>query len=222
MSAQATARWERVAAASGVGFTVMWVTFAGVGTGVGPIDFVASSDQQIRDLFNAHGSQLRLMASLVQLAAISFVLFSGGLWRALRVAESEPRWISALVLVCGVAAAVGMVTMSALWGVAIHLIEEVPGEFSRFTVHALWDLALTNLVLTSIILSVFYGQPPSWRHGRLRFPDRSASGAGSSGPCSSRGIVLEPLLPVGFGASLAWVAATGVVLYRGADSSPLR
>lgn len=210
-----TAMRVRLAAAAGVAHLLFLVAFTAVGAGVGPIDFASSSDAEIRDLFSAHGGQLSGMVILIQMAAVALIVFSVGLWRAVRVAESEPRWLSALVPICGVGAALGMVAWAALWAVAIHLVDEVPGEIDRFTLHAMWDLSLTSaLLVDGAVLSVFYGATALVALDTGVLPRPLAWTSGALAILFVIGIVLEPAGVVGFMLSALWNAGAGVVLFR--------
>ena len=116
-------RWQRLAAASGIVFVVLWLVGRFMRTVlVGSPDWDAPA-QEIITFFADNETALSVGSQLGMLSIFFFLLFLGSLYSVLRRGEGDTGWLSALALGSGVAAGVLLIAANEFALQATHRAE---------------------------------------------------------------------------------------------------
>ena len=208
----AGSRWERLAAASGGLFVVLFVAGAVIGGMAEPLDFNQLSDEGVRAYFARNGPKLAAMDRLIKLSLFFFLLFLGGLGSALRRAEGGSGGLSALALGSGVATSVLLLAVTAAYNVAPHLVEE---PVAKDVVHGLLDLAFPSvLFLTAVPLAALLAATAAVALRSPVLPWWLGRAAALLALVFLAAAVADLLWLPAFPLFLLWVLASSVVLLR--------
>ena len=217
----AGSRWERLAAASGGLFVVLFVAGAVIGGMAEPLDFNQLSDQGVRAYFARNGPKLAAMDRLIKVSLFFFLLYLGGLGSALRRAEGGAGGLAALALGGGVATAALLLAVTAAYNVAPHLVEEP--AVGKDVVHGLLDLAFPSvLFLTAVPLAALLTATALVSLRTPALPRWLGRAAALLALVFLAAGVADPLWLPAFPLFLLWVLASSVVLLRRAGHEESR
>ena len=204
-------RWQRLAAASGIVFVVLWLVGRFMRTVlVGSPDWDAPA-QEIITFFADNETALSVGSQLGMLSIFFFLLFLGSLYSALRRGEGDTGWLSALALGSGVATGVLLIAANEFALQATHRAE---GGIDTQVLRMLLSLSFHFDIRTGYMPAVLLAATAIVTFQTQALPQW----LGWIGAVLAVAfLVTSPMevpVPIVFFLFLLWVLATSVVLIR--------
>lgn len=212
----ASARWERIAAATGIGFVVLFVAggilIGGAGGDTGDPAVVVAKRLLDSDV------RVYVGGTLLGVASAALIWFAGSLRAALRRAEGGAGRLSAVAFGAAVAHAAVLVTGATLGAAAVFELADY--QKSPETARAIYSIGGTLALLGSSapfgamlaaasVVALRTGVLPSW----LAWPGAVV------GVLMALGWLIWPIAVFGHMLALLWTLVTSIILVRRAQES---